>query len=360
MFKKFKIFGINRIDILLMSFIFLLLFALPVIFTTVDGKISWKNVIKIWQDRALLIPLFLFNHWILVPGMILKKRYKTYIGTIAFIILLITSSYYFIDQPGQSKTEAKRQKENPPPRSERMKMPDKTPAPVPPYADLLMFSLLLVAVDTGMSFTKYWHINEEDKIRLEQENTNVQLAMLRNQLSPHFFMNTLNNIYALIDINTPAAKLAVMKLSKLMRYMLYENESGTVKLSKEFEFIRSYIDLMKLRFAEEMNVHLIIPEVYNDAEIPTMLFISYIENAFKFGASYQHEGFINIVFEIADEKLVFICSNTINSENSRLKPGGLGMVNNENRLNLLFGKNYSLAVNSSEKLFNVLLSIPLK
>ena len=177
----------------------------------------------------------------------------------------------------------------------------------------------------------------------------MQLDILRNQISPHFFMNTLNNIFALIDLNSQTAKEAVMKLSKLMRYMLYENGSGKVKLSTEFELIQSYIDLMKLRFTDEMSIHLIIPEKYVDKDIPPMLFISYIENAFKYGASYQPESFIDIVFEVTDNKLIFTCINTKLSGNNTIAEGGLGLKNSENRLNLIFGTNYSLVVNSTGK-----------
>jgi LytS/YehU family sensor histidine kinase len=116
---------------------------------------------------------------------------------------------------------------------------------------------------------------------------------------------------------------------------------------------------MKLRFAEEMTIHLIIPEGYDDREIPPMLFISHIENAFKYGSSYQHESFINIVFEITENKLSFNCINTKHSGKNKNTDGGLGLINSENRLKLLFGTNYSLAINSTEKLFNVSLEIPL-
>jgi LytS/YehU family sensor histidine kinase len=104
---------------------------------------------------------------------------------------------------------------------------------------------------------------------------------------------------------------------------------------------------------------LIIPEQYQDIEIPPMLFIFYIENAFKFGASYQQQGYINIVFEIISNELHFNCNNTKNPNSNKLGDGGLGLKNNENRLNLLFGNNYKLSVSFTEKLYNVSLAIPL-
>jgi hypothetical protein len=338
---------VNHIEYLIIIFIFLILFILPVLFTRIDGEIRWNYVIKIWEDQILLLPLFVINHWIFAPKLLFKKKYLTYLICILGLIALFTFSYYYIDEVLNRKPERVQTADN------------KKPSPIPPYAHLLMYSLLIVGVDTGMSFSKKWHENEDKKNLLEKENTEMQLNILRNQISPHFFMNTLNNIYALIDCNAKSAKEAVMELSKMMRYMLYENERGKVKLSKEFVFIASYINLMKIRFADEMTVHFIIPEKYTDIEIPPMLFISYIENAFKYGASYQNESFINIIFDISDGKLNFTCTNTKYNQSTIKGDGGLGLKNNQNRLNLLFGSSYMLSINSSEKIFNVSLSIPL-
>ncbi|MDD4554776.1 MAG: histidine kinase [Bacteroidales bacterium] len=351
--------GYHNFDLLLMCFIFLLLFVLPVIFTRVDGRISWNNVFKIWQDRALLIPVFVLNHWILVPRLMIRKRYRLYFSFVAMILILVTVVYYFHDTPAGRRFSLKNEampliKADGPARPKQ-----RTPTPVPPYADLLMFSLLIVAVDTGLSLTKSWHKSEEDRIRLESENTSVQLAMLRHQISPHFFMNTLNNIYALIDTDSKKSKESVMKLSKLMRYMLYENKAGKVKISREFEFIRSYVDLMIIRFADNIQVTLDIPEKYADDDIPVMLFISFIENAFKHGSSYEQKSFIHLIFEITVDKIIFTC---INSNTAKMTPKGdhgLGMENSLKRLELLYGDRYRLSVHETEKTFTVELAIPL-
>jgi LytS/YehU family sensor histidine kinase len=237
--------------------------------------------------------------------------------------------------------------------------PENKPDPIPPYAQLLMYSLLIIGVDTGLLFSKKWYENEENKHLLETKNAEIQLDMLRNQVSPHFFMNTLNNIYALIDCDTPKAKEAVMKLSKLMRYMLYENEHGKVKISKEMEFIKSYIDLMKLRYADEVLIQIHYPEELNELEIPPMLFICYIENAFKHGISYQQESFITIQLERLEGRLHFRVSNSKQPESAHAVVGGFGLINNESRLKLLYAENYKLSITSTEKIFNVSLEIPL-
>jgi hypothetical protein len=332
---------LKSIEYLVIGFIFLVLFVLSVLFTRTDGEISWIYVIKIWKDLALLIPIYAINHWIFVPKVLFRRHYIPYFLCVIGLITVFTITYYYHDEVRNKKPKRRYDIEN------------KRPDPIPPYAQLLMYSLLIIGVDTGLSFSKKWSEIEESRLTLEKKSMEMQLDILRNQISPHFFMNTLNNIYALIDNNNPAAKEAVMKLSKLMRYMLYENENAKVKLSKEFEFIRSYIDLMKLRFADEMTVHLIIPEIYEDIAIPPLLFITYIENAFKYGTSYQHECFISIIFEINDNKLQFNCNNTNYADTNKSQVGGIGLINNKNRLDLLFDKKYALTISPSEKMFYV-------
>jgi hypothetical protein len=236
--------SLRKINILLMLFIFLLSFLLPVIFTRESGSVVWMSVIKIWQDRILLVLLFALNHWVLVPKLMLNKKYTSCFLIVLSLISLFSAAYYFYDKPKPIATERHppEREKLPPPRTDvyQSDRGDQRPQPVPPYADLLLFSMLIVAVDTGLAFTKQWHSGEEEKVRLEKENVEAQLSMLRNQISPHFFMNTLNNIYALIDSDKDRSKQAVMKLSKLMRYLLYENIEGEVLLSREFDFIRSY------------------------------------------------------------------------------------------------------------------------
>lgn len=338
---------IRHVDQLIMLFVFALYFAFPVIFTRIEGAISWPHVFKIWEDHLLLLPLFAINHWFLVPKILLRRRYTSYTLAVLGMITLFTTAYYYRDEILNKKP------------ADAPQAGKQRPAPVPPYANLLISSLLVAGVDTGLLLSKKWQENEVMKHLLEQQNTKLQLDVLRNQISPHFFMNTLNNIYALISLDAPMAKNAVMKLSKLMRYMLYENERGKVKLSKEFEFIQSYIDLMKLRYTDDLSVRLTLPEQYDDMDIPPMLFISYIENAFKHGASYQKNSYVHIDFDIRQGRLHFICTNTKPDRPASAETGGLGLQNSKNRLDLIYGRLYSLAMDDDEDLFTIELEIPI-
>ena len=335
----------DYIEYLIIIFIFLILFGLPVLFTRVNGQISWLHVLKIWQDQILLIPVFAFNHWLFAPKFLLKQKYIIYSISILSLVATCSISYYYYDNAYKPlKTE--------------VNVDQNKPTPIPPYAHLLMYALLIAGVDSGLLFSKKWYENEEKQHILEKTNSEMQLEILRNQVSPHFFMNTLNNIYALIDLDSPKAKNAVIKLSKLMRYMLYENESGKVKLSKEFEFITSYIDLMKLRFDNENIVKLSLPIIYEDFLLPPLLFVSFIENAFKHGSSYEKESHIDISFELNETFLVFNCLNIKHEQFN--ENGGIGLDNSKNRLNLLYGDKYLLKISTTDKAFLVNLKIPIE
>jgi hypothetical protein len=336
----------NRyIDLIIIGFIFLILFMMPALFVRVDGAVSWKHVFKIWQDNAPLLPVFVVNHWVLLPELMHKKKYSLYVVAIVGIIILATCFCDMIDSP----------------RPMRFILPngEARPEPVPPYANMLMYAILITGVDIGLFFSKMWQNNERQKLEIEKKNTSMELELLRSQISPHFFMNTLNNIYALAENDGAKAKAAVMKLSKMMRYMLYENKGERVRLSKEFEFIRNYIDLMRLRFTDNVEFILDIPEIYHDVDIPPMLFISYIENAVKHGVSYQEKCEINIHFALTDEDLSFSCLNAVHRNPNPLNKGGIGLKNSKARLSLIYGDRYDLDVIDKDGMFSVFLKIPI-
>ena len=359
---KMKWFARN-IDILLMAFLFSILFVLPVIFVRNNNGIEWHDIRKIWQDYVLLLPLFAINHWLLVPKLILKKAYISYLAIIVMLITAVSASYYMYDNATKNRPAPpprEGQLINPPPPVKKADPIQQNPA-VPPYANLLFLSLMTVAVDTGLSFSKQWYRSEEDKIRLENKNSQAQLRILQNQINPHFFMNTLNNIYSLIGSKNEKPRTAVMQLSKLMRYLLYENASGKVLLSKEFGFIENYVHLMELRYEDHVDIKLNIPENYEDVEIPSLLFISFFENAFKYGVSYQQKSFVHANFELNDDFLVFTCKNSRNvfDEDSK-KYSGIGLQNSKQRLDLLYQDRYDLTIDQSDETFSVELKIPIR
>ena len=173
-------------------------------------------------------------------------------------------------------------------------------------------------------------------------------------------MNTLNNIHALIDINTETAKNAVIKLSTLMRYLLYETAQGQTSLRKDVDFIVSYISLMKLRFTDNVTVTYEIPKQIPDIQIPAMLFVSFIENAFKHGVSSREASYVDFKILIQNQSICCIIKNSKHSESQQFdkKYSGIGIQNIQKSLDLLFDENYSLEISDNKSDFEVKLIIP--
>lgn len=193
---------------------------------------------------------------------------------------------------------------------------------------------------------------------LEHQRLQSELEYLKYQINPHFFMNTLNNIHALVDIDTDQAKTTLIELSKLMRYVLYEASNKTIRLSKEIQFLENYIALMRLRYTDKVNIQVEMPTEPPPLEIPPLLFISFIENAFKHGISYQQKSFVRISLKIQDQRLCFHCLNTSWGKSDD-QHHGIGLENICKRLKLLFNDDYYLKIQEKENCFNVSLSIPL-
>ena len=173
-------------------------------------------------------------------------------------------------------------------------------------------------------------------------------------------MNTLNNIHALIDIDTNQAQVAVIKLSKLMRYLLTESQQGKAPIKDEFDFLNSYIDLMRLRYSDRVKISVELNVEKPEKKIPSLLFVSLVENAFKYGVSYSKPSFITIWSKTTNEELIFSVKNSISPEKS-LEPGtGVGLENLRKQLSLIYGSNFKFEVQEIEEVYQVLLQIPLE
>lgn len=234
----------------------------------------------------------------------------------------------------------------------------------PPFFQMHLFnyafnSLFLVFFSMGLRVLERHSQTEKLQKELEKEKLNSELAFLKNQISPHFFFNTLNNIYSLISINAEDSQKAVLTLSKLMRYLLYESEQGNTRLSNEINFMNNYIDLMKLRMSEKISLTISFPEKYDDINIPPLLFIPFIENAFKHGISYREKSFIDISILAVNDSINFRCANSLikSREEAESTHSGIGLENVSKRLNLLFPGKYELKINKSDTSFEVVLKI---
>ena len=193
--------------------------------------------------------------------------------------------------------------------------------------------------------TANWYHVENEKREIEKERTQAELKNLKNQLNPHFLFNTLNSIYALIQVNPQQAQYAVHSLSHMLRYVLYENNQNFISLDKEFAFMRNYVELMSLRLASDrVHLKIDIPEDGMGYMVAPLLFITLIENAFKHGISPSEESFINISFRIAEsDTLICTIENSYFPKTDNDRSGsGIGLANLRKRLNLIYPNRHIL------------------
>ncbi len=227
----------------------------------------------------------------------------------------------------------------------------------------ILISVIITGFSIGLKVIEQHSISEKRQKELEKEKLNSELAFLKNQVSPHFFFNTLNNIYSLVEINTDDAQAAILKLSKLMRYLLYESEHGKTSLDNEISFMKHYIDLMKLRLSPKVELKVDLPENEINLEIPPLLFIPFIENAFKHGISYREKSFIHISMTVERNKMKFVCVNSLGQQTEKNEDenhSGIGLENVRKRLNLIFPEKHNLEIEKTNLDFRVSLEIEIQ
>ena len=363
------------LEISVFAMIWIGIFSVPFFQNRIFNIIDWGKVMTEWIRISAFLVIFILNTYIFVPRILFKKKYLYYIlltltavvaiiGIIISIQMLMTPDQP-LAMPGMQPSPGMLPMEL----SKGMPLPPGFRTPEQPesrsifmtFTDNLIISILVVAAGTSFKMMTQW-LNEEDRRKdVEKEQLRTEIALLRHQVSPHFFMNTLNNIHALVDINTEIAKDAIIRLSTLMRYLLYDTAHGQTSLKKEIEFIESYITLMQLRFSEKVKISIDVPQNIPDIQIPPMLFISFLENAFKHGVSYQSNSYVNFKMEVAEDHLTCTIKNSKQKvrETFDKSYSGIGLTNIRKSLELLFAKEYLLNIVENEKAFEVFLTIPI-
>ena len=351
------------------------LFAAPLLSlyvrTVSDANVvfDWAEVFLVWRKFAVFLLLFLIHNFLLAPLLVRGHRHITYFSIVAVVLVAFTI-YQCNTRPDIKAPRGHR----PPP---HMEMAERHHPPAdghhprefrhqapPPFVgehDILSVVMLLLMFGANLGFKGYFRSREDRKrlSELEHQNLEQQLEYLRYQINPHFFMNTLNNIHALVDINPEQAKDTILELSKMMRFVLYEGNKQGVPLSRELDFIRHYVTLMQLRYTNKVKITLDLPQSSSDRQIPPLILITFIENAFKHGISYQHPSFIEISVSEHDDAMHFSCRNS-KGEKPNEEKGGVGLANIRKRLNLLYGHDYALRIKNDVDTYSVELSLPLK
>lgn len=216
------------------------------------------------------------------------------------------------------------------------------------------------------SSTAYQMIRDRikaDKLTQEKENENLktELSFLRSQVSPHFMFNVLNNMVALARKKSDQLEPSLIKLSSLMRYMLYEADEEQVSIEREIEYLQSYIDLQQQRFGNKVKLHVNFEEIDYPYQIEPMLLIPFVENAFKHGVSVVEDALIEIELKAKNNILYFTVRNKFNSQVTEVKDktSGIGLTNVKRRLSLLYGSNHSLLMSNKDDWFTISLQLNL-
>lgn len=311
----------RNLEISLHLLIWLVLFFLPTAFT-IGSETDWNGIFRhFWLQLIFLAVIFYVNYFVLVKRFFDNRKLWFFIfNFLLLVILVILKSQIFEWLEPQ-----------------RLQMPRRRPPDGIRYFFDFLIYLIPVAFSIAINASKRMQKAEEMKIEADNIKLQSELKHLKYQLQPHFFFNSLNNIYALIDFDSEKAKQSVHSLSKLMRHLLYKTDVEKIKLSEEIDFLNKYIDLMSVRLNDKTKVYTNFPTKIPNLEVAPLLFISIVENAFKHGVSATQHSDISFKMEIFDDEIQFTASNSNFPKTDTDKSGsGIGVENLQKRLNLLY------------------------
>ena len=314
------------------------LIVVPLFFHSSDDPWShvWTRYMR-WLGTPLAYMLvFYINYLWVVPRYLIKKKdWKMFLlinvgvialGLCAIDVWHVVSQNLLTELPDQVRQN-----------------PARRPSRVPRYFWAVLILCMFIASTVAVRMYQRWQHVEDVRKDAEAARAEAELSNLRNQLNPHFLLNTLNNIYALIAFDQEKAQMAVGELSKLLRHVLYENQQDFVPLCKEADFMRNYIELMKIRVTDNVKIDTSINIQPNDSTpVAPLIFISLIENAFKHGISPQGAGHIKIDLSQTDGNITCEIRNTCYPKRENDKSGsGIGLEQVSRRLELMYPDRYT-------------------
>lgn len=373
--------------------IWAMLYASPVIniYTRMAGNpritFSWTEILHAWEYTSTWLVMFAIHNFLLLPLLLRKRKTGTYL-CLSFLILLTGMFITYLNRPmhkNQYKTRMEAEwkadslayervaavrlgdgrycSPQNPMRRKPLDFQPIDPLPMLGPGELVAFfgGLLLMGMNLGV---KLYFMSQRDRERqkiIDQRNLEQQMEYLKYQVNPHFFMNTLNNIHALVDIDPERAKTTIVELSKMMRHILYEGSKKLIPLTREVEFLNLYVQLMSLRYTRKVHINVDVPPQLPELKLPPLMLIIFVENAFKHGISYREESFIDIKLRVENKRLLFSCCNSKPTQVQRTnEKGGMGLQNVRQRLELLYDDDYTLDISDGEKTYEVKLDIPMQ
>ena len=331
------------------------LLVLPFVFFPYNRQHSpFQSERFVWSyiyTTLLLAPFYFAHRYYIIPNILAKKRILIYLLIILSILLAYLAVLYYIS------VNAKETKE--------ILKSAYASTPYYIYKGPKFFStgplaifLLIFVISGGSLVVSSWFQAEAKKEEISKQQLQTELSLLKSQVNPHFLFNTLNSIYSLALTNSEKTPNSVLKLSKIMRYTLEESKKDMVLLSSEIEFINSYIELQLIRLTNKVKVSFTHNITEGDAYVAPLLFIPFIENAFKYGISTHHLSTISFDIAKHGNQIIFSCVNDILPKNYKIDGTGTGLANTKRRLELLYPNTHQLTIEETTT-FHVLLKITL-
>ena len=329
-------------------------------------EFKWRSVTIMWMGLLPFLVAFLVHDTLLTPILLRHKRSLVYLACsaalVAVVMLCIMSHPWMSMRQRQLESTRVVLFKPPPPGPEPHGgrhgewAPDRFEI-ISPH-DLVNGVVLIMMLGVNIGVKMFFKVQRDERTmrEVERQSLEKELEYLKYQINPHFFMNTLANIDALVEIDPQKARTSLLDLSRMMRYALSEGARTFVPLSHDIEFMRHYLSLMRLRYVKGVDVKVELPQTDCCASVPPLLFVTFIENAFKHGISYREQSFVDISLTVDDQSVRFHCTNSRHADD---KPGtGIGLDNVRRRLNLIYGSRYKLDISQPEGIYELSLIIP--
>lgn len=336
----------KRKEILIHAIVWIAIILFFLFITSSGGSIKYKNIVVFVYFGIINISIFYINYAYILPRFLINQRYK--ILAISVVSLVLVSG---LIKYGLAYTFKEIVLDG-----GREKQMHRTFLGY--YVGAIFTSTFFIFLSTAFRFSVYWFVNEKLRKNLENEKLTAELAFLKSQINPHFLLNSLNNIYSLAYQRAEKTPEAILKLSEIMRYMLYESNDAQVELAKEVRYLENYIELQKIRYKDSAFVDLDVACNEHEHTIVPLILIPFVENAFKHGVVNDPENPVTIRICIEQKKLLFTVHNKKNLQNKD-ETGGIGFHNVKRRLDLLYAGKYRLKIDDQPLTYTCELSLDL-
>ena len=329
-------------------------------------------------NLMLLITFFYLNMYLFVPRLLSRKKIVAYISvSLLFLVMTcfvlpwsVRTLHGFSSQDRPFPSEFIDQKEivisDSLPQNFRSHSPRNFPPRLQPHQMMQRLSfythfihfLIIFIISTGLKVIEQLYREKQKLQELEKSRIQAELSFLKSQIHPHFLFNSLNSIYYLSLSKDDKAPKTILSLSDFLRFVFIESESDLIPMEKEIRMLDEYLELQSLRTSEKFELQYIKEGYFNGYPIMPLIFIPFIENAFKYGISAHNNCFINIRINVNNGKLIFTCDNSIvSAAKDDARSSGIGLENIRKRLELMYSGRYLLEISEDNLAFHVKLQI---